>query len=484
VNYSGQIALTSNSLLKTLFKYGRRLSTVFGCLVLLGACQPSSSLQIQPPIINNFDWTAVSQASGREILLRLKASQTAWSELRPINPSMGLYSLHLAPGQSLSVHLQNLKNDPRILYAEPNYTYQLAPLSQSSESGQDFQIKQTIQETLPPLQEMWNLKSAQIPAAWKILKNLKPLTVAVIDSGVDPDHPLLKDRLLPLEDLWGETQGKDILRSRSNPDFIEDYGGRDGNGHGTHIAGIIHIIANQAKADGPVKILPIKATNMAGATNAQVLTLAFQRAMDKGAKVINISIGTVNQRNPAGSQALQDMIQLALDRGIAVVGATGNESQRQRQVVARISAPAFYEGLIAVGAITDKNDIADYSNGGPEIELVAPGGNGSKANAGQQILSTWPTYRTFDYYQGLVRTLGLASTSGTSMAAPHVTGTVALLLAQEPLLSPSQIRARLMVTADDLSGNSLLLKGFDQSSGWGKLNALQALSWKDHDSGK
>lgn len=461
--------------------------------LLLTACQAPLALPQSPPLAAPaFFPLSPERAPQTQLLLRLKAPpQADLGPLQLINADLQLYSQQMENPWAAQAQLSKLQADPRVLSVETNQTYALeadALAETVSELDQtipgEFNISQVDPSSLPPLAEMWNLKQAKIPAAWKMVTAPTPLIVAVIDSGVDPDHPLLKPQLLPLEDIWSEVVGNDILRSKSDSSFEENYAGRDGNGHGTHIAGIVHMIANQAQAGGPVKILPLKATNMAGATNALVLTQAFQRAMEKGAKVINLSIGTVNERNPPGSKALQAMIQLVLSRGIVVIGATGNESQRSLNTVAQISAPAFYEGLIAVGAVNDKNNVADYSNGGPEIELVAPGGGGARRTAGQQILSSWPTYRTYESYQGRIRTLGQAATSGTSMAAPHVTGTVALLLAKEPQLTPAQVRARLMVSADDLTGSREQTVGFDSSTGWGQLNAFQALSWNEHNSGK
>lgn len=460
----------------------RRILLFLGLCLLPLACQ--SPLETGPkPVFSSS--LLLAQAEAPTLLIRFKtAPPPSKAPLHKLNDELQLYSLKTDSPLAAQQLLAKLKNDPSVQYAEVNQTYTLDRLSeQETVWPEAFSVSQVDPSSLPPLEQMWNLKQAQIPAAWKLVKNPTPLTVAVIDSGVDPNHPLLKPQLLPMEDVWGEVIGKDILRSRSDSNFEENYAGRDGNGHGTHIAGIVHIVANQAQAGGPVKILPIKATNMAGATNALVLTQAFQRALDRGVKVINLSIGTVNERNPPGSKALKDMIDLVLKRGIVVIGATGNESQRNSNTIAQISAPAFYEGLIAVGATNDKSNVADYSNGGPEIELVAPGGGGARRNAGQQILSAWPTYRTYESYQGRVRTLGQALTSGTSMAAPHVTGTVALLLAKEPQLSPAQVRARLMVTAEDLTGNRQQTVGFDQSTGWGQLNALHVLSWNQHNSG-
>jgi serine protease len=103
-----------------------------------------------------------------------------------------------------------------------------------------------------------------------------------------------------------------------------------------------------------------------------------------------------------------------------------------------------------------------------ELDLVAPGGEGT-----DPILSTWPTYATIENLQRRVRTLNYALSSGTSMATPHVTAVAALLLAREPELSPTQVRARLIATAQDIG-----IEGFDSDSGYGRLDAYRALQAK------
>ncbi|PIQ25271.1 hypothetical protein COW36_19950 [bacterium (Candidatus Blackallbacteria) CG17_big_fil_post_rev_8_21_14_2_50_48_46] len=434
-------------------------------LLALAGCQQALNTepqQFSPPAV-----------LGHEILVRYQLPPAIPPVgLTLINRDLNLYAWRVPQGHQLAQDLQNFQRDPQIRYAEVSQIYPMEPFQVADlpDTPEAFAA-----EIFPKMESLWNLKTIQVPEAWKQLQNPQPVKVAIIDSGVDPQHPFLKQNLLPLEDIWNEVQGKDILRNLRDPSFNQDYQGRDGNGHGTHIAGIIQMVANQGKPEGPIQILPIKATNLEGATDAHLLTQALQRAMDKDAELINLSIGTVGLRNPSGSQALKDMVALVQTKGIAIVAATGNESQRSRSAVARISAPAFYEGVISVGAVTDQLQIADYSNGGPEIELVAPGG-GSKLQGGEKILSTWPTYPTLENFKLAVETLGYASTSGTSMATPHVTGTLALILSQEPHLNPTQLRARLMVTA-----TPMVKTGFDSASGWGRLDAFKALTFKADD---
>jgi len=422
----------------------------------------------------------VTLANSRDVLVRVQDPQTLsqlpaelkLSSMQALSAESGLYRLQIPVGQSLTQTLTRLNQVPGVSYAEANVSFKLP----------EFQIQQTpteVQPNDPNYGLQWNMRSSRVNQAWSLTNQNKSLRVAVIDSGVDPNHPDLVDQLETLEDIYNEQHGSDIFRHPLTGDRI-NFGGRDGNGHGTHVIGVIAATSNNQTGvagvvGGGIRIIPIKATDYAGNTDAATLTAAFQRAIDRNAQVINISIG-----GPAakGTRALTDVIQLALQKNISIVSATGNESDRSQGLISPITVPAAYAGVIAVGAHTEFDKVASYSNGGQEIDILAPGGAGrSKAlEEGQQIWSTWPSYHTFEYFQRRVTSTYYAATSGTSMACPHVTGVVALMLSQEPHLTPAQIRSRLIATADDLG-----VAGFDPESGYGKLNAYRALRWTSHD---
>jgi serine protease len=419
----------------------------------------------------------VSLANSRDIIIKLKPNQqiNSLQQLVPIthisrlSPELGLYKLTLKNGHSLLQNMQILNQSQQVEYAEPNVSFHLP----------DFQVQQSaVQPNDPNYGLQWNMKSAKIDQAWSLVNSNPQIKVAVIDSGVDPDHPDLVDALEPLEDIYNEEKGSDVYRVPSTGELI-NFGGRDGNGHGTHVTGIIAATMNNGigvtgVVGGGVRIIPIKATDYAGNTDAATLTAAFQRAIDKGANLINISIGGPASK---GTRAFIDVINRALDKNISIVSATGNDSARNEGVIAPLAVPAAYPRVIAVGAHTEFNKVASYSNGGEAIDLIAPGGGPvTSKSEGPQVWSTWPSYNTFLFYQKKVLSTYNASNAGTSMACPHVTGVVALILAREPGLTPAQIRSRLIATADDMGA-----PGFDEDSGYGKLNALRALQWTAHD---
>ncbi|MBX3015911.1 MAG: S8 family peptidase [Caldilineaceae bacterium] len=204
------------------------------------------------------------------------------------------------------------------------------------------------------------------------------ITIAVLDTGVDLDHPVLAARLLP---------GWDIISDDALPD---DEGFGLGWGHGTHVTGILAQVAPQSQ------ILPVRVLDSNGRGNTFTLAYAIEWAVKQGADVINLSLGT-----PFDSFILRDTIQQATAQGVIVVAAAGNMNTDQPQF------PASYPAVIAVTAVDGNNQKAAFANyGAGWVDLAAPGVG---------IIST------------MVGPLGsgYATWSGTSMSAPFVSGTAA-----------------------------------------------------------
>ena len=280
------------------------------------------------------------------------------------------------------------------------------------------------------------------------------VAAAVVDTGVDPRHPDLVGRLLPMQDMIGE----DSYEGRVN------YRGKDGNGHGTHIAGIVAGVLGSAGCP----ILPVKAIGNSGTGDDRTIARGVRAAVDfrdparpdLRVRVINLSVG-----GKTSSTVLEEAIRYALSRDVLVVVAAGN---RERGV----DFPAAEPVSLAVGATTIKDQLASYSNRGPELAISAPGGDGSES-----VMSTWPTYLTAaDHKKGVRAAHAYSGMVGTSMAAPHVTATAALLFAQDVRLTAEQVRTRLQATADDLGP-----VGPDPYFGLGRLNVKQALAKGAHD---
>lgn len=363
---------------------------------------------------------------------------------------------------------ETLAHLPGVSYVEPNTRMHLVrPIIDSGLHTQADPAPYVPND--PEFANQWNMTLAGIDRAWTITKGLRSLKVGVVDSGVDPTHPDLQDNLLPLIDIWKDVHGGDRFSFGGRAYNMD---GKDGNGHGTHVTGILAAAIDNrigvAGTAGNVMIQPIKATDYEGNTDALTLYRAISRAVDEGCKVINVSIGGDGAGDP-DLESLRTTVAYAYEKGVTIVAATGNESSRSRHLIQSVTLPAAYPGAIAVAAVTQYNKVAEYSNGGPQVSVAAPGGAGLSSE-GRKIRSTLPTYTT---YLSLASRLSgpYGDLAGTSMACPHVTGLAALLLSQEPKLTPSQVCRRIALTCDDVG-----TAGYDEETGFGRINAYRALT--------
>lgn len=275
----------------------------------------------------------------------------------------------------------------------------------------------------------WGIAQISADLAWSISTGAG-VKVAVIDTGIDKDHT-------DLVVTGGEliiTNGK--YRKKGPDNWNDD------NGHGTHVAGTIAAVNNNA---GVVGVAPdallyaVKVLDNRGSGYASDVAAGIDWAVSNGMDVANLSLGSSGE-----SLAIRDAVLAAEQAGVVIVAAAGNSGPGSNTVI----YPAKYAETIAVAASDIDDNITGFSSRGPEVDITAPGVN---------ILST-----TNDGQTGTM--------SGTSMAAPHVAGVVALVLAQNPALSPAEIKLRLTLTASDID-----IAGKDDLSGWGLVNSIAAL---------
>jgi len=271
----------------------------------------------------------------------------------------------------------------------------------------------------------WNLPLIHADKAWQATTGDPAVVIAVVDTGVDLNHPDLKGKLV---------EGYNVLTGSNNP--------QDDNGHGTHCAGIIAARTNNtegiAGVDWGSKIMPIKAMAADGTGSVVDIADGVIWAVDHGASIINLSLGDYND-----SEYLHDAIRYATAKGASVFAAMGNDG------VEDPSFPAAYEECIAVAANDENTETASFSNFGAHTSVSAPG---------VAIPSTYPNQR----YVAL---------SGTSMATPHVAGVAGLLKSVNPKLTPADIRKILESTADDLGP-----EGKDEYYGYGQINVAKAVA--------
>jgi len=223
--------------------------------------------------------------------------------------------------------------------------------------------------------------------------------IAVLDSGVSP-VPELEGRL---------RQGVDAATGGRNTN--------DTDGHGTAVASIAAAQAGGVRGISPsTPIIPIRIFDARGDSTAEVVVSAVDRAIALGAGVINISASQPpGSGDPAADRIVQAAIERAVTKGIVVVVPSGNEGK------STLNVPASYPHVIAVGATDESGDQASFSNGGPGLDLVAPGANLTTAAPGFLCAS------------------GYQFASGTSFSAPAVAGAAALLEARHPGLDSTQL---------------------------------------------
>lgn len=346
----------------------------------------------------------------------------------------GLHRIKLPDGMNVQEALGLFRQDPLVEYAEPNYLRYLRRTPNDASYA-----------------SLWGLPKINAPGAWDLTTNCGSVVVAVIDSGADYNHPDLAANIWANSD---ETAGNGIDDDANGKiddtlgwDFVsEDNDPMDANGHGTHVAGTIGAVGDNAIGITGLcwgaKIMVLQAFDAAGNATVADTIEAMDYARRNGAKIVNASYSDTQF-----SQAEKDAIAQLNSDGILFVAAAGNEGVDNDQTP---SYPAGYDlpNIIAVAA-SDSNDLlATFSNFGPTtVHVAAPG---------VSVFSTYPD----DTY---------AFESGSSMAAPHVSGLAALVWSLNPGLSPPQVKARIQDCVDRIPN----LEGFIFTVG--RINADNSL---------
>jgi len=328
--------------------------------------------------------------------------------------SINVLALEVPKNISISDFLADLRTDKAIVYAEPDLKIELDD--------------NNVRFNDPFLGEQYALEKVEAVKAWDTNQGKQTVKIAIVDTGVDLEHPDLKAKLL---------NGYNALEQGKPP--------KDDSRHGTHVAGIAAAIGNNGVGVSGLavncSIIPVRALGSNGGT-LETVSDGLVWAANNGADVVNMSLGSYTE-----NKTLEEAVKYALSKNVVLVATMGNNSMEKKRY------PAAYPGMIAVGA-TDKNDkIASYSNFGPWMTVSAPG---------TDIFSTLPTYMSPN---------GYGKMSGTSMAAPLVTGLAGLIRSQQNGLNPAGVAKVLQDTADDLGD-----QGYDKYYGAGRINAFKAVS--------
>lgn len=294
-----------------------------------------------------------------------------------------------------------------IQFAEPNYAAKLVATPNE-----------------PLFASLWGLKSIGLPSAWDLTTGSTNVTVAVIDSGVDYTHPDLA------QNIWSNPNEIENQIDDDGNGFVDDIRGwnfAEGNnnpidsyGHGTHVAGIIGARGNNGfgvvGVNWSTKLMPVKVFSNSGQSTTADIINGILYAANNGAKILN------NSYSSGISVAMTNAVIHSRDKNTLFVAAAGNDGSSSAVYPASLST--MVGNVISVTSTDASNSLSVFSNYGTGVDLAAPGG---------QILSTAPSGR-YIYL------------SGTSMAAPHVSGVAALMLSHSPNASSIDIKNSILST--------------------------------------
>lgn len=375
-----------------------------------------------------------------------------------------IYTFIVQEGTDILTAVHAYGQDSNVAYAEPDYIGQ----GFAAPNDPSFNVQWGLNNdgTNPPGHTGTADADIDAPEAWNIQKGSSNIVVALLDTGVDWDHPDLSARIWSNTDETAgngidddhngyidDTRGWDFVNNDNNP--------MDDHGHGTVNAGIVGADTNNgvgiAGVDWHCKIMPVKVLNQVNWGLYSWWSSGLQYAADNGANVISMSMG-----GSASNTTLKAAIDYAYGLNCVICVSMGNDNSNT------IYYPAAYSNVIAVGAV-DTDDTRcvppDWqtfgmptggSNYGSHIDVVAPG-NWIYSTVWNNIYQYW---------------------AGTSMAAPYVSGLAALLFAQEPTLTNAEIYHIITSTAEDQVGTTTEdTPGWDQYYGYGRINAYQALTY-------
>ena len=310
--------------------------------------------------------------------------------------------------------------------AAPKYRYTLLPAMAIQATAQQIALLASD----PSVEQVWedlpvhafldvSAPLIRAPQVWEAGISGRGIKIAVLDTGLDPDHADFQGRIINGADFSGG-------------------GVRDRNGHGTHVTGIAAGGGAKYRGVAPeASIIAVKVLDDHGAGMMSDIIAGLEWASQQRAHVINISLGSSEPSD--GTDALSTACDLVAQQGIVICVAAGNDGPGP----GTIGSPGSARGVITVGATNDRDAIVSFSSRGPTLDgrtkpdIMMPG---------QSIVSC----RAANTSLGSVVESGYVSASGTSMSTPHAAGAAALLLQAMPNLSPADVRARFATAARDL----------------------------------
>jgi thermitase len=306
------------------------------------------------------------------------------------------------PEKALDHLLDAYSRNPKVEFAEPNFI-----ASTTGDPDDPYYISGY----------QWDLLKVHAPEAWALTEGAPSIDIAILDTGIDVNHPDLAGKVVISANFSGSPTSSDLY------------------GHGTHVAGIAAGGTNNLQGIASLgynsSLMNVKVMSDDGTGSYASVAKGITWAADNGANVINLSLG-----GTSSSQTLARAVNYAWKKGVILVAAAGNNGTTDPFY------PAYYNNVIAVASSDIFDNLSPYSNRGSWVEVAAPGGN------------IWSTLPGGNY----------AYMAGTSMAAPHVAGLAALVLTRFP--SASAARNCIIANTDPIVANI----------GGGRINALKAVT--------
>jgi thermitase len=367
------------------------------------------------------NYSVVGEATSTSLLVKYKAKTSeatranihaqAGTKARRHIGQLGVDVVQVTSSDSVGEIMKKYKARSEVEYVEPN-----------------FLAKHFLTPNDSLFSKQWHLQKIEAPKAWDVSQGgFGP--IAIIDTGIATNQA----------DLSGAVQvGYNFVNDTTDTN--------DDNGHGTHVAGIVSATSNNGTGVASIgfkgTLLPVKVLDNTGAGTYGDVASGIVFAVDKGAKIINMSLG-----GSSSSRTLEEAVKYALARGLIIVAAAGNNSNSVPVY------PAAYSGVVAVSASTEDDNLASFSSYGSNVYVSAPG---------VSITST--------YHSG-----GYATLSGTSMATPAVSGLIGLALSRGTI-TPTTALSDLKTTSDKIGPYAYDSNGWNQYFGYGRINAAKLLA--------
>lgn len=354
----------------------------------------------------------------------------------------GIYKLKVPEYLSVEEMVWAMEQNPDVEYVHPDYIVRITAVPKPNDTFFEYQyalLNEGQDIGIPGSPHGKNRADIKALEAWEETKGREEVVIAVIDTGIDFEHPDLINKIAQ--------NGYDFVNDDTDP--------TDDHGHGTFVASIAAAETNNGEGIAGVawncQILPIKAIGEDGTGEYFDLVKAIEYAVDNGADVINMSLGFA--LNPGETAPdLESALQIAHSNGIISVASAGNEGDS-------VLYPAAYDAYCLAVAATDYNDARpSWSNFGPELDVAAPG---------DRIVGCVPLW-----YWG-EGSIPYGFLGGTSAAVPHVVGMVALIKSLKPWLTANDIMDIIRFSADDINASEY--PGKDEFIGYGRINMEKAL---------